>query len=118
MARRSVRALGNALYVLKVIPTSLPDKNKAGRGKTDKYEDICGTYLIKLSAKDLSDSASEEAAGLLKIIGDFERIGDHAVNLLESAEEMKRKGTRVFPEAKKRFEGHGRCGHRNIEFDP
>lgn len=100
MARRSVRALGNALLCLESYSDELADKIRRDEEKTDKYEDICGTYLIKLSAKDLSDSASEEAAGLLKIIGDFERIGDHAVNLLESAEEMKRKGLEFSPEAK------------------
>ena len=56
--------------------------------KTDKYEDMLGTYLLKLGAEPLSDAASEEVTELLKLIGDFERIGDHAVNIIESAEEM------------------------------
>ena len=56
--------------------------------KTDKYEDMLGTYLLKLGAEPLSDTASEEVTELLKLIGDFERIGDHAVNIIESAEEM------------------------------
>ena len=51
-----------------------------------------GTYLVKLSAKPISESDSGEAASLLKIIGDFERISDHAVNILESAEELEGKG--------------------------
>jgi phosphate:Na+ symporter len=59
--------------------------------KTDHYEDILGTYLVKLSARQISSADSEEAAKLLKMIGDFERIADHAVNLLETAEEMERK---------------------------
>ena len=56
--------------------------------ETDKYEDMLGTYLLKLGAEPLSDAASEEVTELLKLIGDFERIGDHAVNIIESAEEM------------------------------
>ena len=56
--------------------------------KTDTYEDMLGTYLLKLGAEPLSDAASEEVTELLKLIGDFERIGDHAVNIIESAEEM------------------------------
>ena len=60
--------------------------------KTDYYEDILGSYLVKLSAKPISEADSMEAAKLLKVIGDFERISDHAVNLLESAEEMQRRG--------------------------
>ena len=49
---------------------------------------MLGTYLLKLGAEPLSDAASEEVTELLKLIGDFERIGDHAVNIIESAEEM------------------------------
>ena len=56
--------------------------------ETDKYEDMLGTYLLKLGAEPLSDAASEEVTELLKLIGDFERIGDHAVNIIESAEEL------------------------------
>jgi phosphate:Na+ symporter len=59
--------------------------------KTDYYEDRLGTYLVKLSTRQISSSDSEEAARLLKLIGDFERIADHAVNLLEAAEEMEQK---------------------------
>lgn len=66
--------------------------------KTDHYEDILGTYLVKLSAKQISEADSAEAAKLLKIIGDFERLSDHAVNLLESAEEMQKRGV-VFTDA-------------------
>ena len=56
-----------------------------------------GTYLVKLSEKQVSASDSAEAAKLLKMIGDFERISDHAVNLLGSADEMREKGM-VFTE--------------------
>ncbi|MBO7216058.1 MAG: Na/Pi cotransporter family protein [Clostridia bacterium] len=59
--------------------------------KTDKYEDIIGTYLVKLSASQLSDADSMESAKLLKIIGDLERISDHAVNLVDSAKEIREK---------------------------
>jgi phosphate:Na+ symporter len=56
--------------------------------KTDHYEDIIGSYLVKLSAKQLNAKEGATASMLLKAIGDFERISDHAVNVLESAEEM------------------------------
>ena len=62
--------------------------------KTDHYEDIISTYLVKLSAYQISDRDSAEAAKLLKVIGDFERIADHGVNLALSAEEMNRKQLR------------------------
>lgn len=56
--------------------------------KTDHYEDIVATYLVKLSTVQISDSDSAGAAMLLKAIGDFERISDHATNLVDSAKEM------------------------------
>ncbi len=68
--------------------------------KTDNYEDAIGTYLVKLSSHQIGDSASDEAAKYLKIIGDFERISDHAVNLIESKEEMLDKGIDLSDEAK------------------
>ena len=60
--------------------------------KTDHLEDVIGTYLIKLSTKQLNEKEGTTASMLLKAIGDFERISDHAVNILESAEEMRDKG--------------------------
>lgn len=58
----------------------------------DLYEDRLGSYLVQLSGRDLSEPDSRKAAELLRDIGDFERIGDHAVNILESAQEMQDKG--------------------------
>ncbi|MBQ8145848.1 MAG: Na/Pi cotransporter family protein [Clostridia bacterium] len=68
--------------------------------KTDRYEDVIGTYLVKLSSHEIGDRASDEAAKILRLIGDFERISDHAVNVIESAEELKDKGLEFSPEAK------------------
>ncbi len=60
--------------------------------KIDKYEDLLGTYLVKLSARELSEEDSNEVSKLLHIIGDLERIGDHCVNIVESVQEMSNKG--------------------------
>ncbi len=68
---------------------------KKGEDKTDHYEDILSSYLVKLSALQISESDSAEAAMLLKAIGDLERIGDHSLNLVESAEEMYQKGMQL-----------------------
>ena len=54
----------------------------------DKYEDILGTYLVQLSSKSLSTSDSQAVSKFLHTIGDFERIGDHAVNLRDAAKEI------------------------------
>ena len=67
------------------------EKIRSGEELCDHYEDILGTYLVHLSSERLSERESEEATELLKSIGDFERISDHAVNILESAEELREK---------------------------
>ena len=68
--------------------------------RTDHYEDILGTYLVKLSALQISEADSSEAAMLLKALNDFERIGDHALNLVESAEELQEKNLSLSDAAK------------------
>ena len=60
--------------------------------KTDHYEDILGSYLVKLSSHKISGEDNAEATMLLKAISDFERIGDHAKNIMESAAELNEKG--------------------------
>jgi len=67
---------------------------------TDHYEDILGTYLTRLSKSQVSDEDSATVTKLLKAIGDFERISDHAVNVLESVEELREKGIEFSPAAK------------------
>lgn len=74
---------------------------KNGEDQTDHYEDILSSYLVKLSALQISEKDSTEAAALLKAIGDFERIGDHALNLVESAEELHQKGMQLSDAAQK-----------------
>ena len=70
----------------------------------DRYEDILGTHLIKISASKLDSDQSEETTALLKQIGDFERISDHAVNILESAEELRDKRLTLTEEALKEYD--------------
>ncbi len=57
----------------------------------DHYEDELGSYLVKLSSKHLTEKDSQELSVLLHCIGDFERISDHAINIMESAREMEEK---------------------------
>ena len=54
----------------------------------DKYEDELGSYLVKLSSRDLAEKDSHTLSILLHCIGDFERISDHAVNITQAAREM------------------------------
>ena len=100
MAECSVRALNNALTALTANTPELAQSIRDDEERCDHYEDILGTYLVKLSARKMGRSESEEATELLKTIGDFERISDHAVNILTSAEEMTRKGLTFSASAK------------------
>ncbi len=63
----------------------------AGEDELDLYEDKLGTFLVKISAKELSDADSRQVSRMLHSIGNFERLGDHAVNLVKVAQEMHEK---------------------------
>lgn len=69
--------------------------------KVDRYEDVLGTFLAKLSQHQMSDQDGAHVMMLLKAIGDFERISDHSVNVLESAEELREKKIELSDYAKK-----------------
>ncbi len=91
MAKCSCSALNDSINSLFNYSQALADEIREKEEMTDHYEDIIGDYLVKLSSHQIGDDESAEAARLLRLIGDFERISDHAVNLLESAEELKEK---------------------------
>lgn len=101
MAETSASALKDSIGTLTRYSTKLDEEIREKESKTDHYEDILGTYLIKLSSNQASEEDSAEAAKLLKMIGDFERISDHAVNILESAEEMNSKDLKFSESAMK-----------------
>lgn len=92
MARCAGEALHMALTTFEDYPLELAESIRENESRCDRYEDELGTYLVRLSAQQLSDAESEEATELLKTIGDFERISDHAVNLLAASEELRSKG--------------------------
>ena len=91
MAATSVRALNQGITALTDFTPETAKQVQEEEDKTDHLEDILGTYLVKLSTRRISADDSNEAARLLKIIGDFERIADHAVNLVHSSEELQQK---------------------------
>ncbi len=92
MARCAGEALHMALTTFENCSPELAESIRENESRCDRYEDELGTYLVRLSAQQLSDAESEEATELLKIIGDFERISDHALNLLAASEELRSKG--------------------------
>lgn len=91
MAETAMLSLKDGIHILQTYSPELAASIREKEEKTDRYEDLLGTYLVKLSACPISEADSTEAAKLLKMIGDFERISDHAVNLLEAAEEIRDK---------------------------
>ena len=97
MADCAALAIDASLKMLDGLNGKTAENIRAWEDKTDHYEDVLGTYLVKLSANHISGEGSAEAAMLLKAIGDFERIGDHASSVLKAAEEMKEKNI-VFTE--------------------
>ena len=99
MAKAANEALKGGLRSLESYSVDLDAHVKALEDKTDHYEDILGTYLVKLSSQSISETDSAEAAGLLKLIGDFERIGDHATSLVAAARELSEKELKFSPDA-------------------
>lgn len=91
MAYYAAGAMKKAIECVNDFDPKAAQEVRDSEDETDKYEDMLGTYLLKLGAEPLSDENSEEVTELLKLIGDFERIGDHAVNVIESAEELHEK---------------------------
>ena len=100
MAEISCKALRKALSLFDEYDDKVADKVRSLENKADNYEDALGSYLVKLSAADVSESDSKQITKLLHLIGDFERISDHAVNLVESAEEIRDKKLEFSDDAK------------------
>ena len=100
MAETASATLQSAMASLLNYSPELGQQVRDLEDKTDHYEDILGTYLVKLSALKISPADSSEAAMLLKALNDFERIGDHALNLVESAEELQDKSLSLSDAAK------------------
>ena len=92
MAQMSVGAMRDAMQELTDHDPDRVDRIRGAEAAADHYEDILGTYLVKLSAMPLNDKDNVESAELLHLIGDFERISDHAVNLVASSQELRSKG--------------------------
>ncbi len=83
---------------------ALAQKVREEEEKVDHYEDALGTYLVKLSGREMSHADSQSVNTLLHTISDFERISDHSVNLLESAEEMHTKDVHFSNDAREELQ--------------
>ena len=100
MAKDAVDAFEQSFSLLDTYDKAKADTIRRIEDKTDQYEDAIGTYLVKLSSHQIGERGSDDASLILRLIGDFERISDHSVNIVESVEEMMDKGLEFSPDAK------------------
>ena len=104
MAELSKEALFKAITLLDEFSEEKAEEVKVLEDKVDKYEDELGSYLIRLCSKNLVEKDSHVVSMLLHLIGDFERISDHAVNIMEAGREIADKKLTFSTEAKKEIE--------------
>lgn len=88
MARYAQDSIKKALDLLQNYSAESAAEVATLESLVDRFEDELGTYLVKLSSRDLSEKESHTLSVILHGIGDFERISDHALNIKEAADEM------------------------------
>ncbi len=101
MAELSTKSLRDAISLFDGFDAKLADSIRDMESKVDNFEDAIGSYLIKVSAQATDPADSEQVTKLLHIIGDYERISDHAVNIVESCEEIRDKKISFSEDAKR-----------------
>ena len=92
MAQYSKKSIFTALDLLQGYDADKAAEVEKLEQDIDRFEDEIGTYLVKISGKDMTEKESHVLSILLHCIGDFERISDHALNIKESADEMQERG--------------------------
>lgn len=92
MAQYSKKSIFTALDLLQSYDADKAAEVEKLEQDIDRFEDEIGTYLVKISGKDMTEKESHVLSILLHCIGDFERISDHALNIKESADEMQERG--------------------------
>ena len=104
MAELSKNSISLALEVLQKYDASKAEEVVRFEALADKYEDVLGTYLVKLAGENLSTADSQSMSVILHSISDFERISDHAMDIVKSAEEIHKKELSFTKKAKKEIE--------------
>ncbi len=103
MAKLSKAALHDALGIMLKYDKITADSVEAAEQKIDIMEDKLATYMLKLSQKELTEADSNTITELLHTIGDFERISDHAINIVNISQEINESGLEFSDEAKADF---------------
>ena len=109
MADLSRKAFRLGMEVLQNYSERDAERVIAMEQEADLYEDVLGTYLVKLSGHDLTNEDSRLLSELLHSISDFERISDHAINITESAQELQDKGLTLTPSGQDELQAYGRA---------
>lgn len=91
MARTVKDSISDAIDIINDYSDAAAQRILSSEDTTDKYEDVLGTFLVKLTSRHLSVDETRAATRILHGIGDLERISDHSVNLLEAAQEKHEK---------------------------
>lgn len=91
MAELSMKSVGRAVGLLTAYDEEIAERIRKEEDTVDKYEDQLGTYLLRLSTKDLSKEDGHRLSLMLHSLGDIERISDLAVNILLAVEQMYKK---------------------------
>ncbi len=104
MASETVEGFKLSLQCLSGYDAGIAQRIRTLESNTDHYEDLLGTYLTKIARCQISEDDSSEVSRLLKAIGDLERISDHSVNVLESAEELREKKILLSREAQQELQ--------------
>ncbi|MBQ2667882.1 MAG: Na/Pi cotransporter family protein [Clostridia bacterium] len=99
MAELVRETLISAIGLLSKYDADIAEQVEINEGIVDQYEDKLGSFLVKISSKDLSNNDSNDVAQLLHTIGDFERISDHAVNIVRAAREISDKNLKFSEKA-------------------
>ena len=104
MARITRDAMLSAVQIADKYDEELDKFIYETESRIDNYEDKLGTYLVKISANELSAEDGKNISTLLHCIGDFERISDHATNIVKASKEMKEKNISFSGNAEKELE--------------
>ncbi len=104
MAEVSVKAISLSLETLLDFDADKAAEVRRLEDEGDEYEDVLGTYLVKLSSQELSSADSKSLSLILHSISDFERISDHAIDVVMSAEEIHKKKLEFTKHAREEIE--------------
>ena len=99
MAEAAEKAIDMGLNLLSGFSEAGYDSVHELEELVDKYEDSLGTYLVKLTGREMTDAQNDDVSEYLHTLSDFERISDHALNLADNARELREKDVHFSPAA-------------------